>query len=402
MIVRAAQPEEYRDVSALVDAAFKSPLERRIMQVTVSMDPRFQSGDLRVVSVDGHVVSMMLLLRRPLRVGCAVVRGAIVAPVATHPDHQGKGYCSAVMRDAVAYMKTQEVDLTILWGVPWLYPRYGYSPAMVRTELVVKPTQPPVAATGACSVRPLVELDVEAVTQIYHTNTAIQTCAEVRSPAPWEWRPSGTTVVQEVVTEGAGTVVGYWSLGTDWGRACAHEVGVATPEACGVVFNRLLAAAKAKGVTEFPCLLHPNHPFTRFAFHHGGEVRIRSGGGAGMARVINLRSLLAAMSTEFEQRLRHSELHDFEGTLTIVSEETAVLHIDRGRVSTTAEMTGEGFQLDIPLSFCNPLITGYLDGNEVIQKPHVSVIGGAPARRLIEVLFPAGWPSGGFLPLVWE
>jgi predicted acetyltransferase len=86
-------------------------------------------------------VSMMMLLRRPLRIGTAVVNGAIIAPVATHPNHQGKKYCSAVMRDAVRYMKTQRFDITILWGNTWLYPHYGYSPAMVKTELVIKPTQ---------------------------------------------------------------------------------------------------------------------------------------------------------------------------------------------------------------------------------------------------------------------
>jgi predicted N-acetyltransferase YhbS len=402
MIVRAAEPEEYRDIYALADAAFQSPLERKIIQVTVSEDPRFQPGDLRVVSVDGRVVSMMLLLRRPLRVGRAVVNGAIVAPVATHPEHQGRGYCSAVMRDAIQYMKTQGVDLTILWGTPWLYPHYGYAPAMVRTELVVKPAQQRVDVTAPCDVRPFVETDVEAVTRIYHANTATQTCAEVRSPAGWEWRPSGAAVEREVVTDGAGEVIGYWSLGMDWGRPCAHEVGVATDDACGVVFNRLLEAAKTKGVTEFPCIIHPDHPFTRFAFHHGGEVRIRGGGGAGMARVINSRSLVTAMATEFEERLRHSELHDFEGALTIVSEETVVLHLDQGRVATAAATDGGGFQLDIPLASFNPLITGYLDGSEVVRRPSVAVTGGVPARRLIEVLFPAGWPSGGFLPLVWE
>jgi hypothetical protein len=71
MIVRAAEPEEYRDIYALADAAFQSPLERKIIQVTVSENPPFQPGDLQVVSVDGRVVSMTLL-RRPLRVGRAV------------------------------------------------------------------------------------------------------------------------------------------------------------------------------------------------------------------------------------------------------------------------------------------------------------------------------------------
>ncbi len=402
MIVRPAEPKEYNDIYDLADAAFKSHLERMMILVTVSEDPRFQPGDLRVVSVDDKVVSMMMLLRRPLRMGRAVLKGAIVAPVATHPDHQGKGYCSAVMRDAVQYMKTHGFDITILWGNPWLYPHYGYSPAMVKTELVVKPTQKKANVKSPCQIRPFVAADVESITRIYNHNTATRTCAEVRSPAMWEWRPKSSEVKLEVVTDAEGKVIGYWSLGTDWGRPCAHEVGVLNDEACGVVFNRLLETAKTKGVTEFYCIIHPAHPFTRFAFLQGSEVRLRSGGGAGMARVLNPISLLTTMEKEFEHRLHYSELHDLEGTLTIMSEETVVLHIDQGRVSTDAETVVGGLQLDIPLSSFNQLITGYIDINELVKRPHITVTGGKHALRLIDVLFPAGLPSGGFLPLVWE
>jgi predicted N-acetyltransferase YhbS len=400
--VRAADPEEYSDIYDLVDAAFKSRLERRMIRITVSDDPHFQKGDLRVTSVDGKVLSMMMLLRRPLRVGTAVVNGAIVAPLATHPDYQGKGYCSAVMRDAVQYMKAQGFDITILWGNPWLYPHYGYSPSMVRTELVVKSTQKTADVKNPFRVRPFVSTDVETITRIYNNNTATRTCAEVRSPATWEWKPNGSEVELEVVTDAEGEVIGYWSLGTDWGRPCAHEVGVLNDEACGVIFNCLLETSKTKGVTEFYCIIHPDHPFARFAFRHGSEVRIRSGGGAGMARVLNPVSLLTAMEKELERRLHHSELHDLGGTLTIVGEESAVLHFDNGRVSMDAETVEGGFQLDISLPSFNPLITGYLDINELAKRPHVMVTGGKQAVRLIDVLFPAGFPSGGFLPLVWE
>lgn len=121
-----------------------------------------------------------------------------------------------------------------------------------------------------------------------------------------------------------------------------------------------------------------------------------------MARVLNPALLLTAMKKEFERRLHHSELHDFEGSLTIVSEETVVLHIDQGSVSIDIEAVRGVFQLDIPLPLFNPLITGYLGINELVKKPHVMVIGGNRVLRLIDILFPAGLPSGGFLPLVWE
>lgn len=76
-IVRAAEPEEYAEICAMVDKAFKpSSIEHTIIDVTTSEDRNFQRGDLRVVEADGKIVSMMMLIRRPLRIGTATVNGA--------------------------------------------------------------------------------------------------------------------------------------------------------------------------------------------------------------------------------------------------------------------------------------------------------------------------------------
>lgn len=116
MIVRAAEPEEYAEICDLANKAFKrSKLESKIITVTTSDDPNFQRGDLRIAEENGKIVSVMMLTRRQLRFGTAFVSGANVGPVATRPDCQGKGYCSAVMRNAVQYMKSQGLDMTILW-----------------------------------------------------------------------------------------------------------------------------------------------------------------------------------------------------------------------------------------------------------------------------------------------
>ena len=182
MFVGAANPGEYVEIADMVCKTFKqSRLENSIIKVTTTEDPNFRKGDLRVVKIDGKIASMMMLIRRPLRIGTAIVNDAIVAPVATHPDYQGKGYCSAVMRNAVQYMKTQGFDITILWGNPWLYSHYGYSPAMMKPEIVIKPKQRGSSEKRSYEFRSFTEADLEQITQIYHSNTATRTCAEVRS-----------------------------------------------------------------------------------------------------------------------------------------------------------------------------------------------------------------------------
>lgn len=180
-------------------------------------------------------------------------------------------------------------------------------------------------------------------------------------------------------------------------------VKAAEPEEYTEICDRLLETAEQRDLKEFYCIIHPEHPFARFAFWRGGEIRIRSGGGAGMARVLNLLSLLTKMEKEFERRLGHSEFKDLECALEILSEEgDAVLNINHGRVSVSTDSVKGDYQLDIPLAYLNPLITGYKDISELAKNPNVKVKGGKLAVRLIEVLFPRGFPNGGTLPIVWE
>jgi predicted acetyltransferase len=404
MMVEAASPGEYAEIYDLVDKAFKhSKLESTIIRVTTNDDPSFQKGDLRVAKVDGKIASMMMLKRRRLRIGTAIVNGAIVAPVATRPDYQGMGYCSAVMRDAIRFMKSEGFDMTILWGNPWLYPHYGYSPAMVRTEVVVKPTQAGSPEMKAYEFRPFAAADLEQVTRIYHSNVATRTCAEVRSPTMWEWKPGGSKAKLHTLMNKRGKVIGYLALGTDWGRPCAHEIGVLNDEASKVILDHITGITRSKGLKEFCCIISPDHPFARFAFWRNGEIRIRSGGGAGMVRLLNLATFLTRMEKEFERRLNCSELHDQECTLRISSEEGfASLDINRGCVSVSAKRMKSNYRLDIPLSCLNPLITGYKDIDELMKNPLVEVRGGKGAVRLIRILFPSGLPYGGVLPLEWE
>lgn len=404
MNVGAADPEEYAEIYEIVNKAFKqSNLEDNIINITLNKDPNFKRGDLRVARIDGKIVSMMMLIRRPLRVGTAIVDGAIVAPVATHPSHQRKGYCSLVMKDAVKYMKTQDLDLTILWGNPWLYPHYGYSPAMMKTEIVIAHKQGSQLKREPCKITRFTETHLEQITRIYHKNTMTRTCAEIRSPTMWEWKPGGPEAQLDVLINKKGEVIGYVAFGTDWGRPCAHEIGVLNDEASKMVFSAILEKVKRENFKEFYCIIHPDHPFARFAFWSDSMIRIGSGGGAGMARVLKLVSLLIKMKKEFERRLHHSEFRNLECSLRVTSKgETAVIHIDNGQVSVEANHTHTDYKLDIPLSSLNPLITGYKGIDELIKNSHVKVDGEKSALRLIQVLFPNDFPYGGLIPIVWE
>jgi len=402
--VRAAKPEDYKEIGEMVHHAFQkgngTGLERRIVEVTTTEDPNFYKGDLRVTEVKGKIVSMMLIIRRPIRIGTAIVNGAIVAPVATHPEHQRRGYCSAVMRDAIGYMKKQNFDITLLWGEPWLYPKYGYSPAMPYPRLVINPERCRKVETEPHTLESFDEHCIKEVTAIYHNNTATRTCAEIRSPELYEWKPRSPGVDLTIVNR-KGEIIGYSVFTLQNPKENVAEIGVLNDLACEAVFNRILQLAKEREIKEFFCVVPPDHPFSSFAFWKNGELRITRSG-AGMVRVLNLVSLFRKMREEFEKRLAHSELHNLTSALNIVSEESAVqLQITKGKVTVDKGVTTGDCQLETPFALLNPLVTGYKSIHDILQEETLSMKG-EKIVRLIDVLFPKDFPFGGRLPLVWE
>jgi len=405
MKVRAAKPEEYKEIGEMVHHAFQqdngTDLERCIVEVTTTEDPNFHEGDLRVTEVEGKIVSMMLIIRRPIRIGTAIVKGAMVAPVATHPKYQRKGYCSAVMRDAIGYMKRQNFDITLLWGHPWLYPKYGYSPAMPYPRLVINPERCKKVETEPYTLEPFDENCVKGITKIYYSNTATRTCAEIRSSELYEWKPRSPHVDFQTIVDRKGEIIGYVVFTLQNPMENIAEVSVLNDLACGAVFNHILQLARERRIKELFCVVPPDHPFSSFALWKNAEQRVTRSG-AGMIRVLNLVSLLKKMKKEFKKRLAHSEFHNLTSTLNIVSEESAAeLEITQGKVTVNTDITASDCQFNIPLASLNPLITGYKSIHYLLQEGALSVKG-KKIVRLIDVLFPKGFPFGGRLPLVWE
>jgi predicted N-acetyltransferase YhbS len=417
--VRSAEEAEYEEILAMTQEAFRKDsdkpstgeFERNIVEATVTGDPNFRKGDLRIVETEGKIVSMMLIIRRQVRIGRAIVKNAIVAPVATRVHYEKKGYCSAVMRDAIDYMKQQEFDLTTLWGHPWLYTHYGYSPAIVSPSVAVKPERcRPIEVKETFTIQPYEETHVSAVTDIYHKNTADQVLAVIRKPEPFEWKVHSPSVEFQTVIDKNGRVTGYYSLSktAPSGRNLL-EIGIANTEACKIIFNKSLAYAKEKELAELICPMSPQHPFAQFAYWQNAELRRTMASGAGFARIINMTTLFGKMKKELESRLKRSEFCNKILSLALkIGEKTLTFVINDGEVTVSTEREKADCTVDTSLSSLNPLVTGYKSIHELVEKKEATIkddnVIAKDFRgiRLVDVLFPKSTPYDGNLPLVWE
>lgn len=416
---RSAEEEEYEEILSMTQEAFRKAeggrstgeFERNIVEATVSSDPNFCKDDLRIVEADGKIVSMMLIVRRRVRIGRSTVRNAIVSPVATRTGHEGKGYCSAVMRDAVTYMKQQQFDFTTLWGHPWLYARYGYSPAMVRPSVAIKPERcRPTEVEGKFTIQPYEEAQAGAVTDIYHENTAGQVLAEIRNPEPFEWKVHSPNVEFQTVINKEGKVAGYYSLSqTAAQNVNLLEIGVANTEACRTIFNKLLDFAKEKKLPELACPMSPQHPFARFAYWRNAELRTTMASGAGFAQILNVSTFFGKIREELEDRLNHSEFYNKSLSLALKEgEESVDLLIDDGEIAVSSGKEKADWVLEAPLSSLNALVTGYKSIYELVAREEATIRSDSTVAedlnfmRLVDVLFRKGAPYGSILPLVWE
>lgn len=91
-----------------------------------------------VLELDGKILAHASVVRRELHVGGRRVRTGYVEAVATHPDQQGRGLGTRVMRDVTSYIQERFELGALGTGSHHFYERLGWlrwrGPTSVRTD----------------------------------------------------------------------------------------------------------------------------------------------------------------------------------------------------------------------------------------------------------------------------
>jgi putative acetyltransferase len=122
--VRPERPEDIAGIRAVHVAAFETPTEADLVEALRATDawvPELST----VAHEDGRVVAHALLSRIILATADGDVPALALGPVAVLPEVQGRGYGSAVIRDALA---RRGDELVVVLGDPAYYRRFGFVP----------------------------------------------------------------------------------------------------------------------------------------------------------------------------------------------------------------------------------------------------------------------------------
>jgi hypothetical protein len=380
---------------------------------------RQEGADGRVDLMDGErSVSRLWIVPLTLRIGAATVRMDGIGGVGTEEDCRHRGYSRRVLERAVERMQQGDAALSMLYGIPDFYPKFGYATAGPDHFVwLTRPTDPAPMPAG-WQVRSFTPADLPAVRRLYDQETATGVGCAVRSDASWQRLAEPKPGHEEgcrIVVDAGGQVRAYaWRAGWHWyveilereepeGMVIAEAMadGPAAADAVLAACRRWAAeeAGRRSGPVQRVVLpLPPGSAVAAAAMRQSASfVQRYSRCGSSMARVLDVGRLMEALKPELARRLQgagsrctgalHLQTEIGGAVLTITADSLTVTGVapagtptsDRGR-----------HQLRLPQAELARLALGAFPPGDVLDR--LEQPPGGEARRLIETLFPLRHP----------
>ena len=326
-----------------------------------------------------------------MRLSGAWVRMGGIANVVVRSQHRGKGYASRLMREAVSYMERERYAVSILFGIPDFYHRFGYVPVTPEYSVSVA-VRDIERLTATTAVRPACPEDHAGLLDLYTRVNARRSGAvrrtrvfyEALDDEVWWGHPS-----RMLVTGEAGHPTGYVLLEGDPASLSVLDVivpaeHVATAGVSLITWLGQEALARRRERLRLP--LPPDEPLAGLLRGIGCKVETTYPANyGGMGRIVNLAALAAAIEPGIADHIRALPVAARPGSVEFDCPDAGQARLELGR--------GSVLRIRLPQQQLLQLLMGYRSIDELWR-----VYGGTDASDLatIRALFPAGYPH------MWE
>ena len=307
MEIRGIRESELAEMIDLQCQVFRPDGQERYQQY-VRTDPSYRYDQSRVVVVNGRIVSTLRVWEREMRIGSIAVPMGGIGGVGTHPDHQGAGYATALMKDTITYMRKVGYDVGVLFSaIPCaFYRKLGWASVPLAGFQVTRRRNIGLGETG-WRVEPFDEVrDLGDCIALYDKHNAEQSGSLVRTQSYWESGPARLReILPTVVARCENSLGGY--LNFQVGEKSANILEVAydrtQPQALTALVNHLLQVCEREGVEELHGDIPHRHPVVNLLVEGTAGDTFLAGNSAMMLYAANLLSLFQRLLPELQARL---------------------------------------------------------------------------------------------------
>jgi len=378
-----ASKTELSSIVELLERAFDDEQTAAIFRRFIAA-PGFDVAGLHAVwSADGRALSVVQAIPCEIALLGTWLPGGIITMVGTVPEARGRGFMRACTDAAHRWLVESGRYLGILYGVPDLYPKFGYRPVMPRTG-----TRYSLPATQHTLVtRPATSEDVPAIAGLFNAHYVQQPCSVYRAPEAWLWEePAGRATLQ--VLDVQGETRGYLRVLTSDAEPDLAVLEAACPPGLEPqLLDAAHALAGSEGHTGVDLRLMPDHPLVNEATRRATGLEIGDATAtvilpqAGMLAVLDSEALLEQLRNHIEARLGRDSLRITSAGMTI----------------TFGSDNGPELHVTNPHDLAH-VISGYPGITALRQWGRLS--GDEQAIAAAQRVFPTAWPRWTTAP-VW-
>jgi len=358
------------------------------MEVRTRDDGRHHHREL---VVGGEAVSELVVVDYRMRLLEAEVRMAGIGGVHTHPRHRMKGYMRTLMEDTLDYMKGQGYDVSMLFGIPNFYEKFGYVSCLAEYRITVSTREAERGGTRlpGYSTAGLRRSDFAEVVALYNQSNRRRSCSAIRDERLFTRFSKGSTYNQKAdafaVRDGGGKLVAYAAYDDRDDALNVVEVESKNAACYPFLLYRFARMAISRRCGQVTFFLPPDHSFGEFLRLRGCEVVASyPASGGGMMRIINQDSLFAKLQGSFRNRLGCSQFGD-EGLKLEFATDLGTTKVVLGAAGDARAGRGRTYRLQMPQQRLMQLLVGYAGVDGLLSEADVQAP--AEAAPVLKALF---------------
>jgi len=343
----------------------------------------------RIAILDGKIAGALRLTTETMRVGDARLKVAGLGLVTTAPEFRHRGVCTELLRETQRYMLGHGYHVSMLFGIPNFYHRFGYATTLADYTISLDVTEVPSVLSGTYKVRAAKPGDIGAIQKIHASNDAEVSCSLLRSSAHLKFKWDRFSPAMVFTTQ-QGRVVAYVLMRQTEGGSTVEDVGVADLSVAPDVLAYCAGRAQDAFCPRIRFLLPPENPLAHYLarFQSVHEMRISRDRG-GMMAFVDLGEALESMLPEWEARVVDTPAEHGRSEVTLlVDGRTYRVRSTHGSLDV-AQAPGR-HKFSVSRMDLMHLLTGYAHFEDIFCSERRMLPTGS--RELLAALFPKRSP----------